>query len=68
MDFHYGSLIFHLVNLVIPISLWNNMDYPIFIIPLYDPNNQKIMCIPLLSPKNVPLCPKSWNNPENPEI
>lgn len=36
MDFHYGLLIFHLV---IPISLWNNMDYPIFVIPLYDPTN-----------------------------
>ena len=29
---------------------------------------QIIMCIPLLSPKNVPLFQISWKNPENPEI
>ena len=27
-----------------------------------------IQCIPLLSPKNVPLFLISWNNPENPQI
>ena len=36
MDFHYGLSIFHLV---IPISVWNNMDYHTCILPLYDPNN-----------------------------